>query len=123
MAASTTRQQVSLEHPYQALGIVTVIGSLILIAFDLGVLESCGDGHGICLDWASHRVGDAALVGFFILFLMGVVLIIYTGASTTVTTQTTRIPPEPRPVIAIAPAVTPPSAGTTVNVTPPRGSP
>jgi hypothetical protein len=127
MATSTTRQEVSLDHPYKVLGVVTVIASLILIAFDLGVLESCGAGHGICLDWGTHRVGDAALVAFFILFLVGVLLIVYTGASTTVSTHTTRVPPEPerpasQPVVAFVSPAAPPVPGTTVNVTPPRGS-
>jgi hypothetical protein len=125
MAASTTTQQVSLEHPYKVVGVVTVVASLILIAFDFGFLESCGAGHGICVDWGTHRVGTAALIAFFILFLIGVVLIIYTGASSTVSTQTTRIrpePPAPSPVVAFVPPVASPPSSTTVNVTPPRGS-
>jgi hypothetical protein len=104
VATSTTRQTMALEHPYKLAGGVTIIASLILIAFDLGFLVSCGAGHGICVDFTTHRTGTAALIVFFIAFIIGVVLIVYTGASTTLTTQTTRVPPA-------APPPSPPPTG------------
>src|SRR4029077_14311572 len=131
MATNTVTQEVVLEHPYKTPGALMVLASLVLIAFDLGVLESCGNGTGICVDWASPRVATAALVLFFILFMVGVVMIIYTGASSTMSSTTTRVaPPPPPPTPAAAPpavtVVTPssatPPAPTTINVNPPRGS-
>jgi hypothetical protein len=129
MAVSKTTEQVQLEHPYKVPGALLVIVSLVLIAFDLGFLESCGNGSGVCVDFTSHRVGTAALIGFFILFVIGVVLIIYTGASSTLTTQTTSTPPPsplPQPAQSAGTVVTssgpPAGPSTTVNVTPPRQS-
>jgi hypothetical protein len=129
MAVNTATQEVNLEHPYKGAGIVVMIASLILIAFDLGALETCGNGRGICVNWATHRAGTAALIAFFILFIIGVVMIIYTGASTTVTSVTTKVPPAhppsppPAPVTVVTPAASaapPPSTPTTVNVNPPH---
>jgi hypothetical protein len=126
MAVSKTTQEVQLEHPYKIPGALLVIVSLVFIAFDIGYLETCGNGTGVCLDWTSHKVGTAALVGFFVLFVIGVVLILYTGASSTMTTQTTRVPPAtpaaPAAVTVVTPAAPPPPSGTTVTVTPPRQS-
>ncbi|HEV8049367.1 MAG TPA: hypothetical protein VGP88_02110 [Thermoplasmata archaeon] len=126
MAVSKTTQEVQLEHPYKVPGALLVIVSLVFIAFDIGYLETCGNGTGVCLDWTSHKVGTAALVGFFVLFVIGVVLILYTGASSTMTTQTTRVPPAtpaaPAAVTVVTPAAPPPPSGTTVTVTPPRQS-
>jgi hypothetical protein len=106
--------------------VVTV--SLLLIAFDLGYLESCGNGSGVCVDFSSHRVGTTALIGFFILFVIGIVMIIYTGASSTLTTQTTATPPPPQapsqqpPVTVVIPPGQSAAPSTTVNVTLPRQS-
>lgn len=124
MATSTTTGQVQLEHPYKVPGALLVIASLILIAFDIGYLETCGNGHGICVDFTSHRVGTAALIGFFIVFVLGVVLLLYTGASSTTTTQTATTPPAAPPPQSPVTVVNPPaqSAPSTVNVTPPRQS-
>jgi hypothetical protein len=127
MALSRTTQEVSLEHPYKAPGAFLVVASMILIAIDLGYFETCGNGTGICLDWATHRLGVSALVGFFLVFMIGVVLIVYTGASSTVSTQTTRVPPvnspaAPATVTVVTAPAPPPPAGTTVTVTPPRQS-
>jgi len=126
MAANTTTQQVSLEHPYKVPGILLMVVSVIVIAFDLGALETCGHGTGICVDWATHRAATAALIVFFILFMVGIVLIVYTGASTTIRSVTTRVPsespPAPPPVTVVAPSSAPPSSPTTVNVNPPRQS-
>jgi hypothetical protein len=128
MAANTTTQAVSLEHPYKIPGAIVVVLSLVLIAFDLGVLESCGRGTGICVDWGTHRVGTAALIVFFVLFVVGVVMILYTGASTTLSSVTTRVapatPPTPPPTAVTVVAPSPPvsSTPTTVNVNPPRSS-
>jgi|HubBroStandDraft_1064217.scaffolds.fasta_scaffold87012_2 hypothetical protein len=126
MAANTATQQVSLDHPYKVPGILLVIISLVLVAFDVGYLESCGNGRGICIDWGTHRLGTAALVVFFIIFVIGVLLIVYTGASTTVTSVTTRVapptpPPSPPPVTVVS-ASPPPTTPTTVNVNPPRST-
>jgi hypothetical protein len=131
VASSTSTQSVSLEHPYKVPGIIAIIASLILIAFDLGFLVTCGSSHGICLDWGTNRVGTGALIAFFILFLFGIILIVYTGASTTLTSQTTRVapptpPPTPPPapaVTVVAPAAAPPASTTSVTVNPPRSYP
>lgn len=126
MAMNTSTQEVRLDHPYKVAGIILVVLSLVFIAVDLGALEGCGNGTGVCVDWATHRVATAALVLFFILFMVGVIMIIYTGASSTVSSVTTRVPPASPPpsappavtVVAAAPAPAPPS--TTINVNPPR---
>jgi hypothetical protein len=123
VATSRTTQEVQLEHPYWGAGVALVVISIILLAFDFGYLISCGNAHGICVDWGRHRVGTAALIAFFLVFIIGVVLIIYTGASSTVTTQTTPVPAAPAaPVTVVTPSSSPPPAGTSVNVNPPPGT-
>jgi hypothetical protein len=129
MAVNTTTQRISLEHPYTVPGILLMVGAVLLVAFDLGFFESCGKGSGICLDWGTHALGTAALVVFFILFLVGVLLVFYTGASTTVSSLTTRVAPDsPRPspspvtVVTTSPSAPTPSSPTTVNVNPPRSA-
>ena len=111
---STTTQRVSAEHPYQTLGIILVILALILVAFDLGVLARCGGGSGVCFDTSSHGTSDAALVGFFLVFVIGLVMIMYTESSSSVTSTRD----SPSNVTVVAPAPSPPS--TTVTVSPPR---
>jgi hypothetical protein len=121
VATSTTREEVQLRHPYKVPGVILVIASLILIAYDLGTLEACGGGRGVCVDFTTHRVGTAALIVFFILFIIGVIMIIYTGASSTVTTQATRAPDPPASVTIVNPGPpSPPPQSTNVNVNPPR---
>ena len=124
MATSSTTEQVQLDHPYKVPGALLVIASLILIAFDIGYLETCGNGHGVCVDFTTHRVGTEALVAFFVIFVLGVVMLLYTGASSTMTTQTTATPPAAPPPQSPVTVVNPPaqSAPATVNVTPPRQS-
>lgn len=130
MAVSTSTQRVSLEHPYKDAGIVVMVLSLILIAFDIGFFELCGGGTGVCVDFGTHRAGTTALLVFFITFVLGIVMIVYTGASTSVTSATTRVAAPPTVVAAAPPQVTvvapaapsPPPPATTVYVGPPRQS-
>ena len=97
------------------MGIILVILALILVAFDLGVLARCGGGTGVCFDTSSHGTSDAALVGFFLVFIIGLVMIMYTESSSSVT-QTRDSPPNVTVVSPVAPA----PVGTTVTVSPPR---
>ncbi|HEV2317464.1 MAG TPA: hypothetical protein VGV89_07820 [Thermoplasmata archaeon] len=118
--ATTTR--LSVTHPYWGAGLIIVILAIILIGFDLGVLARCGGGEGVCFDPATHRTSDGALVAFFVLFVIGVVLIVYTGGES-VTTQS---PPNNPPVTIVQPApiaaapVASPAGQTNINVNPPR---
>lgn len=122
----------NIDHPYRAAGAVLIVLGVILIAFDLGVLARCGNGEGLCFDVASHGTSDAGLVLFFVLFMVGVALLVYGRGTSSTYTRTD--PP------AAAPAVSPvtvvntqpvqrevyvaspaPQAPTTVvTVTPPR---
>ena len=115
---TTTSGRVSVEHPFTVPGVLLVLVALVLIAFDLGVLARCGQGEGLCFDVATHGTSDAALVGFFVLFIIGIVLVMYTEASASVT----RSGPDPvaAQVTVVSPAPTPPPAQTVVTVTPPR---
>jgi hypothetical protein len=133
---TTTNTSVDLEHPYWGVGLVLVLISAGILAFSLGVLARCGGGNGICLSPSTHASGDAGLVAFVVLFIIGIALIATTGLARPVTTQTTtRAPPSPSvtnvfPAAAPAapqPAVTnvysaPPAQPTTtkVIVTPPN---
>jgi hypothetical protein len=89
---STAR--VDLEHPYQAAGIVAILAAFVTLAFTLGVLARCGGGRGVCFDTATHAAGDAGLVAFVLLFVVGVALLAYTGSIASVRTRT-REPPAP----------------------------
>jgi hypothetical protein len=125
---TTITQRVNAEHPYQAVGIVLLILALILVAFDLGVLARCGQGEGLCFDTSTHGTSDAALVGFFVLLVIGVALIMYTEASSSVSTtrdsppNVTVVNPAPTPTPTMVTVNTPPPStpSTTVTVSPPR---
>ena len=129
---TTTTQRVSAEHPYQSLGIVLVILALILVAFDLGVLARCGGGEGLCFDTSSHGTSDAALVAFFLVFVTGLILIMYTESTSSVTRTNDPVqrppqvmvvnpPPTPSPTV-IRVMNSPPPQPTTVTISPPRNS-
>ena len=120
---STTTQRLTVTHPYWVAGLLLVILSVILIGFDLGVLARCGAGEGVCFDVATHRTSDGALVAFFVLFVIGVVLLLYTGGES-VTTQTSPANPPVTIVqsapMAAAPVASSPPTQTNVTVNPPR---
>jgi hypothetical protein len=65
-------------QPYKIPGILVVVVSLLAIAFVLGSLETCGKKRGVCLEWATHRTGDLALIAFGVLFIVGAVMLVYT---------------------------------------------
>jgi hypothetical protein len=117
MTTTRTSSEMRLEHPYLGAGIVVIVLSLALVALDLGVLARCGGGGkvGVCFDPATHGLSDVALVAFFILFIIGLMMVMYTGASETVTSETQRTSPPPAPTVVVASASPP---ATTVNVTP-----
>jgi hypothetical protein len=124
---STSTQRTTVDHPYQGFGIVLMVLAVILVAFDLGVLARCGQGSGVCFDTSSHGTSDAALVGFFVLFFIGLMLLVYTEAGSSVTrTESPRASPPvmivnpasapaPTPVTVVAPASSPTPAMVTVN--------
>lgn len=128
----TTTTRVDLEHPYRIAGIILILLSFVILAFSLGVLARCGAGEGVCFDTATHGAGDAGLVLFVIVFIIGVACVMYTGSTASITS---RVRPAPAPTVtnvypqaaAPQPAVTnvypqaPAAPGpTTVVVTPPR---
>jgi hypothetical protein len=116
-----SRQTISVSHPYRGLGLALIIVSLVLIAFDIGVLARCGAGEGICFDIASHGTSVGALVAFFVLFVVGVMLLTYAG--TTTSTVVSPPPASPAPVTVVVPPPPAPSPpGTTVTVNPPPGT-
>jgi hypothetical protein len=115
---STTTQRTSVEHPYQIMGIIVMIAALVLVAFDLGVLAQCGAGHGVCFDTATHATSDAALVGFFVLFFVGLILVMYSESSSSVT-RSESPPRAPAQVTVVTPAAPAPVApSVTVNTAP-----
>ena len=137
MTTTTTNTQVELDHPYWGAGVVSVILSFGVLAFSLGVLDRCGGGSGICLSPSSHPSGDAGLILFVILFIVGIGLIVATGTGAMRTQTTSRDPPAPPPsppVTNVFPAAAAPqpavtnvyhetpaaAAPTTVVITPPN---
>jgi hypothetical protein len=119
----STTQRLTEEHPYVGAGVVLIILSLGLIAFGLGVLAQCGHGSGVCFDPATHATSDGALVGFFVLLIIGVAMVLYQEGS--VTTTRTDSPPAPTPQVnVITPAAAPIApAPTTFVVNSPAPSP
>ncbi|MGC2033975.1 MAG: hypothetical protein WA761_00845 [Thermoplasmata archaeon] len=125
-SSTTTRQSFRVDHPYWIAGVVVIVISFIILAFDLGTLYRCGHGNGICISGTGHTTGEIGLLVFAIVFIIGIVLVMYTAASA-VTTQTTTPVVQPvvssPPVTIVPPAAPPTSAPTTVNVNPPRTPP
>jgi hypothetical protein len=110
---STTTQRTTVDHPYWGVGVALMIVAVILVGFDLGVLARCGQGEGVCFDTSSHGTSDAALVGFFILFFIGLSLVMYADSGSSVT-RTESAPRAPQ-VTVVNPAAAP--APATINVT------
>lgn len=124
MTTTTSTRQVALDHPYWGVGVALIIIAFVVLAFSLGVLSRCpGSGHGVCLDLktTNHVLGAAGLILFVILLIVGIVLLVYTGARTFTAQTTTATAPAPAPTVIVPPAsaapTTPPP--TTVNVNPP----
>jgi hypothetical protein len=113
---TTTNTRIELERPYWGAGLVAVILSFGVLAFSLGVLDRCGGGSGICISPSTHASGDAGLIIFVILFIVGVALIATTGTGAIRTQTTTRDPPAP-PVTNVFPAAVAPQP-TVTNVYP-----
>jgi hypothetical protein len=113
---TTTNTSVELEHPYWGAGLVAVILSFGVLAFALGVLDRCGGGTGICISPSTHASGDAGLIAFVILFIVGVALIATTGSGQ-VRTQTTRRDPPAPAVTNVFPAAATPTPAPTVTTT------
>src|SRR5580658_3422621 len=93
--STTTNTSVELDHPYWGAGLIAILASFGVLAFALGVLDRCGGGSGICFSPATHASGDAGLVAFVILFIVGVALIATTGTGAITTQSTRRDPPTP----------------------------
>jgi hypothetical protein len=115
--STTTSTRVDLDHPYQAAGIGAILLSFVTLAFTLGVLARCGKGTGICLTGTSHVAGDLGLAIFVLLFVMGIALLVYTGAGTVMTRTRSPTPP---PVVTnvIAPSAAPVAPAAVNNVYP-----
>jgi hypothetical protein len=99
-----------------------MIIALVMVAFDLGVLARCGGGSGVCFDTATHATTDAALIGFFVLFIIGLMLILYTeaGSSTTRTESAPRSAPQ---VTIVNPPAAAPATSISVNTPAPAAPP
>jgi hypothetical protein len=110
--STTTNTRVDLDHPYWGAGIVAVVLSFGILAYALGVLARCGHGTGLCFDTATHASGDAGIVAFVVVLIIGVALMVTTGSATVMTRTKTPEPPAPTvtnvytPAPAPAPAVT-----------------
>jgi hypothetical protein len=107
---TNTNTRVELEHPYWGAGLIAVIASFAVLGFSLGVLSRCGGGRGLCFDYATHASGDAGLILFVFLLIVGVGLIAYTGSARAFTTSTrVRDPPAAPAVVNVVPAAPQPS--------------
>jgi hypothetical protein len=115
---TTTNTTIQLERPYWGAGIIAVILSFGVLAFSLGVLDRCGGGSGICVSPSTHASGDAGLIIFIVLFIIGVALIATTGTGEIRTRVTTRDPPSPTVTNVFPPAAAPTPAVTKVYVQP-----
>ena len=58
-SSTTTRQSFRVDHPYWIAGVVVIVISFIILAFDLGTLYRCGHGNGSCISgYRSYDRGD-----------------------------------------------------------------
>jgi hypothetical protein len=127
--STTTNTRVELDHPYWGAGVIAVLVSFGILAFSLGVLNRCGHGSGVCFDTATHASGDAGIVAFVVVLIIGVALMVTSGTASISTRSRTRDPPTPivnvvSPAASPAPSVTnvysqPPATPSTVVVTQP----
>lgn len=107
-----------------------VLLSFGILAYSLGVLARCGHGTGLCFDTATHASGDAGLVAFVVVLIIGVALMVTTGSASVMTRSKTSEPSAPavtnvfpaaapaQPVVANVYPAAPPA--TTVVVSPPN---
>jgi hypothetical protein len=110
--SSTINTRVELDHPYWVAGLIAVLASFGILAFSLGVLSRCGRGSGLCFDTAAHASGDAGLIVFVVVLILGVALMLNTG-STAVTTRTKN----PDPPAAVVTNIYTPAPAPAANVT------
>jgi hypothetical protein len=115
--STTTNTRVDLDHPYWGAGLIMVLLSFGILAFSLGVLARCGHGTGLCFDTASHASGDAGLVAFIVVLIIGVALMVTSGTASVSTRTRTPEPPAPIVTNVITPAAAPAPAPATVVVT------
>jgi hypothetical protein len=135
-----TSTTVELEHPYRVGGAILALVSFAILAFSLGFLSRCAEGRGLCFDTQGHAAGDAGLVAFILVFIIGVALMAYTGSTASFTTRTktpeavvaptasvTNVYPQAAlPPPTLPPTVTnvytqaPPAAPATTVIVPPR---
>jgi hypothetical protein len=119
MAEEVTKTRVELEQPYRTAGILSVLASFVILGFTLGVLSRCGNGSGICLDYATHAAGDAGLILFVMFLIVGVALIAYTGSATSYSTRTvTPVAPAPPATTVVLPQSAAASPAPVTNVFP-----
>jgi len=112
--STTTNTRVDLDHPYWGAGLVMVLLSFGILAFSLGVLARCGHGTGLCFDTATHSSGDAGLVAFVVVLIIGVALMVTSGTASVMTRTRTQEAPAVTNVFTPAPAPAP----TVTNVYP-----
>jgi hypothetical protein len=105
--STTTNTRVDLDHPYWGAGVVAVLLSFGILAFSIGVLARCGGGSGLCFDTASHASGDAGLVAFVVVFIIGIALMVTTGTASVMTRTRTAEPPAPSVTNVYTPAPAP----------------
>jgi hypothetical protein len=121
--STTTNTRVELDHPYWGAGLVAVLVSFGILAYSLGVLARCGHGTGLCFDTATHSAGDAGLVAFIVVFIIGVALMVTTGSAAIQTRTRTEETPKPSVTNVITPAPAPAPAVTNVYPSAPAAPP
>jgi hypothetical protein len=120
--STTTNTRVELDHPYWGAGLVVVLLSFGILAYSLGVLARCGHGTGLCFDTATHSSGDAGLIAFVVVLIIGVALMVTTG-SAAIQTRTRTQEPAPSVTNVITPAAAPAPAVTNVYPSAPAAPP
>jgi hypothetical protein len=99
---------------HRAIGEWTVVGSFLLLAFDVGYLVRCGGAAGGCLNGTAGPVGVGVLVASLAVLLAGVGLILRSRTRARRVHRGPVVPdvrpaagPVPPPIIAFAPAIGP----------------
>jgi hypothetical protein len=105
--STTSNTRVDLDHPYWGAGVVAVLLSFGILAYSLGVLARCGHGTGLCFDTATHGAGDAGLVAFVVVLIIGVALMVTSGTASIQTRTNTPAPPAPSMTIVNTPTPAP----------------
>ncbi len=94
------------DRPFRGLGLGVVVAALVGLAFVLAFFVLCDSGRTVCFDTATHLSSDYAVLGFLLLFLVGIGLMTFPSEEPEETGSrgyAPRPPPPPQPLAAPPP--------------------